>query len=62
MTRGAEVPGMAFWHDSRSSRRNNQVYRMQELSRGVGTQRTMFSHPCGSSNGCLPTRQVPLWK
>eukprot|EP00959_Pyramimonas_sp_CCMP1952_P449857 9419295-Pyramimonas_sp.AAC.1 len=25
MIRGVEVPRMVFWHDSRSSRRNNQV-------------------------------------
>eukprot|EP00959_Pyramimonas_sp_CCMP1952_P018720 395567-Pyramimonas_sp.AAC.1 len=25
LTRGVEVPGMAFWHDPGSSRRNSQV-------------------------------------
>eukprot|EP00959_Pyramimonas_sp_CCMP1952_P215974 4517335-Pyramimonas_sp.AAC.1 len=25
LVRGAEVPGMAFWHYSGSSRRNNQI-------------------------------------
>eukprot|EP00959_Pyramimonas_sp_CCMP1952_P023889 500861-Pyramimonas_sp.AAC.1 len=25
LTRGVAIPGMAFWHDSRSSRRNNQA-------------------------------------
>eukprot|EP00959_Pyramimonas_sp_CCMP1952_P356617 7468324-Pyramimonas_sp.AAC.1 len=53
-----EIPNMAFWHDSGSSRQDAAV----RLIRGVEIPRKIFRHASGSSNYCLPARQLPQWK
>eukprot|EP00959_Pyramimonas_sp_CCMP1952_P108391 2266361-Pyramimonas_sp.AAC.1 len=52
LSRGVEVPGMAFWHDSRSSRRNCQVDRWRWSPENI------VGHASRSSSGCLPTMQL----
>eukprot|EP00959_Pyramimonas_sp_CCMP1952_P226053 4727288-Pyramimonas_sp.AAC.1 len=46
------------WRSGTSQERQDAV----GLIRGVGIRKTMFRHVSGSSNGCLPTRQLPQWK
>eukprot|EP00959_Pyramimonas_sp_CCMP1952_P142559 2984506-Pyramimonas_sp.AAC.1 len=55
LVRRVEVPGTVLRHNSGLSRRNR-------LTRGVEIPQTMSWYASGSSNGCFPTKQAPLWK
>eukprot|EP00959_Pyramimonas_sp_CCMP1952_P111516 2332533-Pyramimonas_sp.AAC.1 len=47
------------WRSGTVQDRQDATVRM---IRGVGVLRMMCWHASGSSNGCLPTRQLPQWK
>eukprot|EP00959_Pyramimonas_sp_CCMP1952_P359905 7535763-Pyramimonas_sp.AAC.1 len=58
LIRGVEVPGMAFRHDSGSSRRNSKITSWRWSSENCALTRFSAS---GSSNCCLPMGHLPQW-